>query len=422
MYAQFAKDASYVQKYGGTSVGSPERIDAVAERIARFHRNGYQKLAIVVSAMSGETNRLVDLIHKVNPKAREKIYDLAVAAGEQVSVALLAAALERHGIPAEPLLAFNLGIFTDNFHAKARIHSIDTQRVNQSWKNGSVPIIAGFQGITDKMDLTTLGRGGSDTSAVAIAVALQAAFCEINTDVDGVYSTDPRIVSDAKLIRQMDYEVALEMAALGSKVLHSRCVELGAKYSMPIIVRNSFKADESERTIIMDSLQTKDKLEAPTVSGITLDKNVVKISISGLSNSTQTIHTIFEHIAAENINVDIIVHSPLSDDKLMRLGFTIGKEDLAKTLACLQKLKEEKNYRDLSVETKAGLAKISAVGVGMRSYPGVASKIFGALNKESVDIQMISTSEIKVSCVIPEDDGQKACQTLHQTFFSPSSH
>lgn len=417
MYTEFPKDTAIVQKYGGTSVGSTDRISSVADRIAKFYEQGYTKLAIVVSAMSGETNRLVDLVQQVNPQARDKIYDVAVSAGEQVSAALLAAALEKRGVPSEPLLAYNVGIFTDTFHAKARIRSIKTGTIERCWADKMIPIVAGFQGVTHDMNVTTLGRGGSDTSAVAIAVALKAAFCEINTDVDGVYSADPRIVSDARLIEKMDYESALEMAALGSKVLHSRCVELAAKYKMPIVVRNSFKDDISKRTLIMDSINSKDFLEAPVVSGVTLDKNVVKVSVSGLAPKNEVITQLFERIAAENINVDIIVHNSIHDEDLMRLGFTIGKEDLHKALRCLEALKKIPNYENIHIETKDGLAKVSAVGFGMRSYSGVAAKIFSTLSKEHIEIQMISTSEIKVSCVIPEADGQKACQVLHKAFF-----
>ncbi len=414
MYNEVSKHSAIVQKYGGTSVGSVERIASVAERVSKYYNEGYSKLAIVVSAMSGETNRLVELVHQVNPQAREKIYDVAVSAGEQVSAALLAAALEKRGIPSEPLLAYNVGIFTDSFHAKARIRSIKTDKVEECWARGVVPIIAGFQGITEEHDLTTLGRGGSDTSAVAIAIALKASFCEINTDVDGVYSADPRLVPEAHLIPKMDYESALEMAALGSKVLHSRCVEIAAKYKMPIVVRNSFKDFDSQRTFIMDFASSKDFLEAPLVSGITLDKNVVKISLKNLPSTISAITDLFEKIAKENINVDIIVHNA---DKERTLGFTIGKEDLSKTWKSLEALKKDPDFKNMTVESEEGLAKISAVGLGMRSYSGVAAKIFSALAKEGITIHMISTSEIKVSCVVSEGEGKKASQALHAAFF-----
>lgn len=417
MYANFSREAVIVQKYGGTSVSSIERISSVADRITDFYKQGYGKLVIVVSAMSGETNRLVDLVKSMDPHARDKIYDVAVSAGEQVSAALLAAALEKRAVPAEPLLAYNVGIYTDSFHGKARIRNIKSEAIQKCWEQKAIPIIAGFQGVTQEMNITTLGRGGSDTSAVAIAVALKANFCEINTDVDGVYSADPRVVPAAKLIPQLDYESALEMAALGSKVLHSRCVELAAKYQMPIVVRNSFKPNESQRTLIMDSVNAKDFLEAPVVSGVTLDKNVVKVSVNGLSSKSSSITKLFEELAQEQINVDIIVHSPFSGESSMHLGFTVGKEDLHKTLACLRKLKEDTSCSTLKVETKEGLAKVSAVGFGMRSHSGVAGKIFSALSDHGIELEMISTSEIKVSCVIDEKDGPKASQALHQAFF-----
>lgn len=417
MYENFSKEKPIVQKYGGTSVGSVDRISAVADRVAKFYEHGYSKLAIVVSAMSGETNRLVDLVKAVNPNAREKIYDLAVSAGEQVSSALLAAALEKRGVPAEALLAANVGIFTDSFHAKARIRNIESETILKCWEKKSVPIIAGFQGVTQDLDITTLGRGGGDISAVALAVALKAGFCEINTDVDGVYSADPRVVPEAHLIHKMDFESALEMAALGSKVLHSRCVELAAKYKMPLVVRNSFKSDLTQRTFIMDSVNSKDFLEAPVVSGVTLDKNVVKVSLSNLPAKSSVITELFQKIADENVNVDIIVHSPFAGDRSMNLGFTIFKEDVNKTLNCLAHLKKSQ-YTDLQVETQEALVKVSAVGLGMRSYSGVAAKIFSALSSEGIEILMISTSEIKVSCVLDEKDGIKASQALHKAFFN----
>lgn len=417
MYARFGKQAVVVQKYGGTSVGSVERIASVAERIAKQYRDGYTNLAIVVSAMSGETNRLVDLVKQVNPRANEKFYDLAVAAGEQVSIALLAAALERNGVQARCFLAFQLGIFTDPLHAKARIQSIDTRDIFNCWNVGILPVIAGFQGISEEGELTTLGRGGSDTSAVAIAAALKADFCEINTDVNGVYSADPRLIPDARLIRELDYEVALEMAALGSKVLHSRCVELGAKYKMPIVVRNSFNPNDSERTIIMNSINSTEILEAPLVSGITLDKNIAKLSITRLPKVSGLITEIFGAIAERNINVDIIVHNLLADEDSMRVGFTIAREDLPATEEVLRSLNRKPPFREMSIFAEDGFAKVSAVGVGMKSQSGVAGRIFAALSQKEVDIHMISTSEIKVSCVVRSEDAQRTAESLHQAFF-----
>jgi aspartate kinase len=271
--------------------------------------------------------------------------------------------------------------------------------------------------MTEDHELTTLGRGGSDTSAVALAVALEAAFCEINTDVDGVYTCDPRIVPAARLIEIMDYEVALEMASLGSKVLHPRCVELGAKYRLPIVVRNTFTPDEHQRTRVM-TLSNQQAIESLAVSGVTLDKDVARLTISGLPSGSNGISKLFSKVAAAGINVDIIVHDkPGPKGEPARLGFTVGKADLPATLAAIEDLRKDPGHQQLKAETESGLAKVSVVGVGMRSYAGVAGKTFAALNAAGIDIHMISTSEIKISCVVAESDGAKACQALHAAFF-----
>ncbi len=415
MYSQFPKDAVIVQKYGGTSVGNAERIKNVAARIARQVKGGHSRIAVVVSARSGETNRLVEMVNEVNPQASGKSYDMAVAAGEQVSVALMAAALEGEGIKALPFLAYKLGIFTDDLHSKARITHINTQPIEDGWKTGAVAVIAGFQGITPDMELTTLGRGGSDTSAVALAVALKASFCEINTDVDGVFTADPRIVKDARLIKDLDYEVALEMASLGSKVLHPRCVELGAKFKMPLTVRNTFTADDHQRTRIMAQSEV-DSIEALVVAGVTLDKNVAKITVSGLAKESQVISDIFGKLGALGVNVDIIVHDKPSTDQTMRVGFSVAKTDLDAATRAISKLTAERGYTGVTVSTETGLAKVSAVGVGMRSYAGVAGRTFGALTSHGIGINMISTSEIKISVVVDEKDAEKATQVLHAEF------
>jgi aspartate kinase len=340
---------------------------------------------------------------------------MALAAGEQVSVALMAAGLEAEGVPARPLLAYRLGIYTDDLHAKARIKSINTALITQAWAEGVIPVIAGFQGITPEREITTLGRGGSDTSAVALAVALKAGFCEINTDVDGVYTTDPRIVPQARLIETMDFEAALEMASLGSKVLHPRCVELGAKFKLPLIVRNTFSPDDHQRTRIMH-LSESDAIEALVVSGVTLDRNVARITLSGLQRSAVVIPEVFGKLAGLGINVDIIIHDKPDKEPSMRLGFTIAKSDLDLAQRGLGELMNEKGYHELKVATETGLAKVSVVGVGMRSYAGVASRAFTALTGGGIDIHMISTSEIKISCVVGESDAERATQALHKEF------
>ncbi|WP_176736230.1 aspartate kinase [Oligoflexus tunisiensis] len=403
-----------VQKYGGTSVGSVERIQNVAARVADQYRKGLKKVAIVVSAMSGETNKLVDLVTATNPHTSLRNYDMAVSAGEQVAVALMAAALEKAGVPSHGFLAYQLGIMTSSLHSKARIHDIDCKKLHQCWEQGIIPVVAGFQGVTEDLEITTLGRGGSDTSAVALAVALDAAFCEINTDVDGVFTADPRVVPTAHLVQEMDFEVALEMASLGSKVLHTRCVELGAKFQMPIVVRNTFKPNDHPRTIIM-SFNAQRKLEAPVVSGVTLDRNVVRLSLSQLPVRYGVIATLFEKIAATGVNVDIIVHNKAESTDALRVGFTIGAADLLRTQDMLRRWSEEQGS-GVHLEAERGLAKVSVVGLGMQSHPGVASKVFSVLEDAGIAIQMISTSEIKISCVVAEVDGDRAAQALHRAF------
>jgi aspartate kinase len=415
VYADFPKDAPIVQKYGGTSVGNAERIKAVAARVARQFKAGHTRLAIVVSARSGETNRLVDMVNEVNPRASGTAYDMALAAGEQVSVALMAAAIEAEGVKAVPLLGHQLGVLTDELHTKARIQSIKGEVIEAAWDSGAVTVIAGFQGVTSNNEITTLGRGGSDTSAVALAVALKAAFCEINTDVDGVFTADPRVVTAARLIKTLDYDVALEMASLGSKVLHPRCVELGAKWNMPIVVRNTFTADDHQRTRIMPS-NTTSAIEALVVDGVTVDRSVAKITLSGLKKDSSVISEIFDGLGKLGVNVDIIIHDKPAADGTMRLGFSVGKADLDAATRAIDSLVKEKGYKGLETATETGLAKVSVVGVGMRSYAGVAGRTFSALTRNDIDIHMISTSEIKISCVVAESDADRAARALHAEF------
>lgn len=403
-----------VQKYGGTSVGNIDRIKSIAQRVSKQVAEGHKKIAIVVSAMSGETNRLVQLMTSINSSTSSQHYDMAVAAGEQVSVALMAAALEAEGLKARGFLAHQLGIFTDEYHSRARIQKIDCKRLHDSWDEGIIPVIAGFQGISPGGEITTLGRGGSDTSAVALAVALKAAFCEINTDVDGVYTADPRVVPEARLNTVMDFEVALEMASLGSKVLHARCVELGAKYKMPIVVRNTFKSNDSTRTKIM-SFNEQEKLEAPVVSGVTLARDVVRVTIDCLPPRPSIVATIFDCIAKAGINVDIIVHNKSDRQNALRLGFSIFENDLDKTLKLLKDWKKSVDD-DIVIEHEPSLAKVSIVGLGMQSHPGVASTCFSLLAEKDIEVHMISTSEIKVSCLVAADKADLAAQVLHQGF------
>lgn len=415
VYELVPKNSIVVQKYGGTSVGSVERIQKIADRVARQVNQGWKRIAIVVSAMSGETNRLVSLMEQVNPHSKSKSYDMALAAGEQVSVGLTAAALEAKGLKAEPLLGYQLGIMTDPSHSRAKIQAIRTERIEKCWERGEIPVIAGFQGITNDLAITTLGRGGSDTSAVALAVALKASFCEINTDVHGVYTADPRTVPNARLIEKLEYDVALELAALGGKVLHSRCVELGAKYKMPIVVRDSFAHEGSKRTLIME-FNEKDALESPVVSGVTLDRDTTKVTIRNWKVENGSILEIFSLAGKKGVNVDVIVYDQQETNGSMSIGFTVPKGDLKLVEEAFTELKRQRPQIEL--ESRAGLAKVSAVGLGMRSHSGVASKLFETLRANGIEILMITTSEIKISVLVEDAQGNRVTQLIHEAFLN----
>ncbi len=416
MYTKKNRALPIVQKFGGTSLGDIGRIRRAARRIAARRARGWRKLAVVVSAMSGETNRIVSLVRQANPHASAKNFDMAVSAGEQVSVGLLSASLQALGVPAEPFLAYQIGIVTDRSHGRARIRSIRTDRLKAAWRRGAVPVIAGFQGVTDTMDITTLGRGGSDTSAVALAAALEASFCEINTDVDGVYTADPRAVPGARIIESLDYETALELAALGSKVIHARAVEVAAKYRVPIVVRSSFKPDTARSTTIM-SLTDRKALESPVVSGVTLDPHIAKLTVKGRNIDAKALATVFGKVAAAGINVDIIVQDHKSGESEPGFGFTVAQADARRTRQVLKGMSRQRRYADLKISHQEGLAKVSVVGLGMRSHSGVASRAFKALTAKKIDILMISTSEIKISCVVKEQKGKSAAAALHKAFF-----
>lgn len=424
LYGAETKGGIVVQKYGGTSVGTIERIIAIAERVkGQLKAEPSLKIAIVVSAMAGETNRLVGLTESISPDIDPRNYDLAVSAGEQVSCALMASALDRVGLKGHAFLGYQLGIMTYGHHAKARIAKIDGQKLHDCWAQGAIPVIAGFQGMNENRDITTLGRGGSDTSAVALAVALKAKFCEINTDVAGVYTADPRSVPAAKPIDKMDFGVMLEMASLGSKVLHSRSVELAAKFNMPVVVRSTFDKDPApgddtiKGTLIM-SYTEQQALEAAVVSGVTLDTNVVKFTLAGVDPSTAPIASLFSSIADLGINVDIIIHNRRHQGETMSLGFTAGKGDIAKTRAAVDEWQQATGNEASAVEVDEELAKVSVVGLGMRSHPGVASKCFSVLQNAGIEILMVSTSEIKISCVVRGDLAHQASQVLHDAFIS----
>lgn len=422
LYATADQPPIIVQKYGGTSVGTVERIIAIAERVkAQLAAVPGQKIAIVVSAMAGETNRLIGLTESISSHIDPRNYDLAVSAGEQVSCALMASALDRVGLSGKAFLGYQLGIMTYGHHARARIAKIDCARLHDCWDAGQIPVIAGFQGMNENRDITTLGRGGSDTSAVALAVALGAKFCEINTDVPGVFTADPRSVPAAKPIEKMDFGVMLEMASLGSKVLHSRSVELAAKFNMPVVVRSTFDHDPdnpnapTQGTLIMQYSEQQ-ALEAAVVSGVTLDKNVAKFTLGGLDSSKAPIASLFSSIADLGVNVDIIIHNRRNTIDTMSLGFTTGKGDIERTLSAVEDWQKATGNEQSQVEIDQELAKVSVVGLGMRSHPGVASKCFTVLQQQGIEILMVSTSEIKISCVIRAELAEKASQVLHEAF------
>ena len=400
--------ALIVQKYGGTSVGSVERIEAVAERVARHHSDGDQ-LIIVVSAMSGETNRLLGLARELtsNPSPRE--LDVLVSTGEQVSMALLAMALHKRGIDALSLKGSQVAIRTDSFHSKARIQSIDDRRLRAELDQGRVVVVAGFQGVDENGEVTTLGRGGSDTSAVALAAAVGADECQIYTDVDGVYTTDPRIVDGAQRLASITFEEMLEMASMGSKVLQLRSVEFAGKYQVPLRVLSSFK--EGPGTLI--KMDEDDPMEAPTIAGIAFNRDEAKLTVIGVPDTPGIAYQILGPIGDANIEVDVILQN-VGDEGKTDFTFTVSRSDLEKAEAILESHIAELGALEWRSDSR--IAKVSVVGVGMRSHAGVAANMFKALAEMGVNIQMISTSEIKISVIIEEKFLELAVRTLHSAF------
>ena len=400
--------ALIVQKYGGTSVGSVERIEAVAERVARHHSDGDQ-LIIVVSAMSGETNRLLGLARELtsNPSPRE--LDVLVSTGEQVSMALLAMALHKRGIDALSLKGSQVAIRTDSFHSKARIQSIDDRRLRAELDQGRVVVVAGFQGVDENGEVTTLGRGGSDTSAVALAAAVGADECQIYTDVDGVYTTDPRIVDGAQRLESITFEEMLEMASMGSKVLQLRSVEFAGKYQVPLRVLSSFK--EGPGTLI--KMDEDDPMEAPTIAGIAFNRDEAKLTVIGVPDTPGIAYQILGPIGDANIEVDVILQN-VGDEGKTDFTFTVSRSDLEKAEAILESHIAELGALEWRSDSR--IAKVSVVGVGMRSHAGVAANMFRALAEVGVNIQMISTSEIKISVIIEEKFLELAVRTLHSAF------
>jgi aspartate kinase len=399
--------ALVVQKYGGTSVGTIEKIQNVARRVARTYDEG-NDMVVVVSAMAGETNKLVALAEAMCEFPSEREYDVLVAAGEQVSIALLSMALQSMGYKAKSYLGWQIPIYTDNAFSKARIEEIQDSNIREDLHNGTIVIVAGFQGIDHDNNITTLGRGGSDTSAVAVAAALKADVCEILTDVDGVYTTDPRIVPEASKMEKVSYDEMLEMASLGSKVLQLRSVEFAKKYNVVVHVRSSL--NDNPGTLVM---KEDADMETVLVSGITYNKDEAKISVMRVPDKPGIAAQLFLPLSAANIMVDMIIQN-ISHEGLTDMTFTVPRADFKKAL----KIVEETAARigAAGVESNQSIAKISIVGVGMRSHSGVASKMFQTLSAEGINIQMISTSEIKVSCVIDDKYTELAVRVLHDAF------
>jgi aspartate kinase len=400
--------ALIVQKFGGTSVGTVERIEQVAEKVKKFREAG-DDIVVVVSAMSGETNRLIDLAKQIMPQPNPRELDVMVSTGEQVTIALLAMALTKRGVPAVSFTGGQVRILTDSAFTKARIVSIDEHRIRAELKAGRVVVVAGFQGVDEQGNITTLGRGGSDTTGVALAAALKASECQIYTDVDGVYTTDPRVVPHARRLEKITFEEMLEMASLGSKVLQIRSVEFAGKYNVPLRVLHSFK--EGPGTLI--TLDDEESMEQPIISGIAFNRDEAKLTIRGVPDTPGVAFKILGPISAANIEVDMIVQN-VSHDNTTDFTFTVHRNDYQNALEILKQTASTIGAREATGDTK--IAKVSIVGVGMRSHAGVASQMFEALAKESINIQMISTSEIKVSVVIEEKYLELAVRALHTAF------
>jgi aspartate kinase len=399
-----------VQKFGGTSVANADRINAVADRVAKFKKEGHQ-IIVVVSAMSGETNKLIGLAEEMMESPDPRELDAIVSTGEQVTAGLTALALINIGIPAKSYSGFQIKILTDKAHTKARILKIDEKSIRKDLDAGNVVVIAGFQGVDEHGNVTTLGRGGSDTTAVAIAAAIKADECQIYTDVDGIYTTDPRVVKEARRLKSITFEEMLEMSSLGSKVLQTRSVEFAGKYKVRLRVLSSFDA-YGEGTII--TFEEDEKMEDPIISGIAFNRDEAEINILGVPDTPGIAYQILGPIADANIDVDMIIQN-VSKDGSTDFTFTVNKRDLKTTLEIIDtKVKDAIHPREIISDDK--IAKLSLVGVGMRSHAGVASKMFKTLSDEGINISTISTSEIKISIILEEKMLDVAVKALHKIF------
>ena len=396
-----------VQKFGGTSVANAERIKAVAKRIVETYKAG-NKVIVVVSARGQTTDELIDLAYEImdNPPTREM--DVLLSTGEQVSIALVAMAIHAMGYPAVSFTGGQVGIVTDSSHTKARIKNINTQRMQKELDKGTIVIVAGFQGIDANENITTLGRGGSDTTAVALAAIMKADRCDIFTDVDGIYTADPRKVPHARKLDKVSYDEILELASLGAQVMHSRSIEFAKKYNVPLYVRSSF--NNKEGTLICKEVE---EMENIVVSGVAISKDDAKITIRAIPDVPGQAAKIFHEIASKNINVDMIIQNASIEGRA-DVTFTVPRSDLRLALETAEKIRKDLNAKEVLHDSK--IAKLSAVGIGMRSHCGVAEKMFSALANEKINIQMISTSEIKISCVIDDAHADRALRTVHTAF------
>lgn len=403
--------ALIVQKYGGTSVGTPERIKNVAKRVAKFKAEGHQ-VVVVVSAMSGETNRLIALAKEMQEHPDPRELDVVVSTGEQVTIGLLSMALHQEGVKAKSYTGGQVRIVTDSAHTKARIVSIDEQNIRSDLDKGYVLVVAGFQGMDENGNITTLGRGGSDTTGVALAAALRADECQIYTDVDGIYTTDPRLVPEARRLKTITFEEMLELASLGSKVLQIRSVEFAGKYKVKLRVLSSFLDEPGEGTLI--TFEEDDNMEQAIISGIALNRDEAKITVRGVPDKPGIAYQILGPVSDANIDVDMIIQN-VGVDASTDFSFTVHRNEFAKAMDILQKqVQPHIGAREVIGDDKT--AKVSVVGVGMRSHVGIASKMFRTLAEEGINIQMISTSEIKISVVIDEKYVELAVRVLHKAF------
>lgn len=396
----------YVKKFGGTSVANKERIMNVAKRLEKDYRAGHKQV-VVLSAMGDSTDDLIALAKDINPDAPKREMDMLLATGEQTSVALMAMALAGMGIPAVSLNALQIPMNTNSTYSNARLKSIKCERIHNELEAGKIVVITGFQGVNKYGDLTTLGRGGSDTTAVALAAELNADACEIYTDVDGVYTADPRLVKEAQKLSEITYDEMLELATLGAQVLHNRSVELAKKYTVPLVVRSSL--NENEGTIVKEDTEVEKML----VSGVAVDKNVARIAVIGVENTPGIAFKIFDVLAREKINVDVILQS-IGRDGTKDISFTVETGDAAAAVDVLKK--NQKRLTIQKVEEEEDVAKVSIVGAGMQSNPGIAAKMFEALYNCGVNIRMISTSEIRVTVLIDKEDAEKAVKSVHEKF------